>query len=179
MRRILGVMWLGTALLVSCGGGGDDEGSNEPPPRVVCDVTVSGAVTGTPGCADATLVYFGASDDFTLTLETAPGSAPVMIIRPSVNGRPSVGVFDGPSTEMDCGVSVRQGSKAWYAYYEDPRSGASLRGSCKMTLTQVEEYGNSGSVVSYRFQGTLQAHLVGLESSGATGTVDLATTFSF
>lgn len=171
-------MWLGTALVMGCGGG-DSEGPPVETFRPECEVKLSGAVSGDPLCIDTTLAYFAAEDYFALTLEEIPGGQPLVHMQPTVNGRPSVGSFTGPSSDVDCGVFVRDGTKAWYAYYEDPRSGVSLRGSCTMNLTQVEEYNKGGSVVTYRFQGTMTAHLVALETSGATGTVDVSMTFSY
>lgn len=177
MRSILGVTWLGTALLMGCGGNGGGGPMEEPPPPV-CDITVSGAVSGTPACQNTTLVYYETSDDFTLTLETPVSARPVIRMRPNANGRPVVGEFVGPSDTMDCAVTVRDGAKAWYPYYEDARAGVSLRGSCKLTFTQVEDYIDSGSVVSHRFKGTMTVHLLPLESTGATGTVDVVMNFS-
>jgi hypothetical protein len=45
--------------------------------------------------------------------------------------------------------------------------------------TQVEPYGGGGGVTTYRFQGTLRAHLLALESTGARGEVDVETHFTF
>ncbi len=181
MRRSMGVAWLGAALLLGCGGddGGTGEDPDEVEPEATCDVTLSGAVTGTPTCRDASLAYFTSDDDFTLTLDLAPGTQPTAVIRPSANGRPSATTFTGPSEEVDCGVSVRDGSKTWYAYYENPQTGASLRGTCTLTFTQMETYGGGGGVTTYRFQGTLRAHLLALETTGASGTVDVESHFTF
>lgn len=180
MRRIPGLTWLSTALLMGCGGGGAGGAlvEDELPPQAVCDITVSGAVTGTPACKNASLTYRQTTDDFILTLDTGTGAKPLVQIHPNANGRPFVGDFVGPTSEVDCAVTVRDGGKAWYPYYEDPRAGVSLRGSCTLTFTQVEVYVDSGTVVSYRFQGTMQAHLLPLESSGATGTVDVVMNFT-
>ncbi|MFP2930750.1 hypothetical protein ACLESO_37245 [Pyxidicoccus sp. 3LG] len=177
MKTILGVTWLGAALLVGCGGDGPDV--EEDPPVASCDITLSGAMTGTPECRDVSLIYFTESDDFSFTLETASGSRPFVLVRPSANGRPAAEAFTGPSTTVDCGVSVRDGAKAWYAYLEDSRSGVSLIGSCTLTFTQAEVYAAVGNTTSYRFQGTLQAHLLAMESTGATGTVDVQVNFSY
>lgn len=86
--------------------------------------------------------------------------------------------FTGPTSDMDCGVSVREGTKAWYAYYENPQTGASLRGSCTVTFTRLTGYIAGGGATTYRFQGRLEARLVALESSGATGTVDVVSNFT-
>jgi hypothetical protein len=135
-------------------------------------------VSGTPACQNTTLIYYEASDDFTLTLEPVRGAKPAVVIHPNADGHPSVGDLVGPSNTVDCAVTVRDGAKAWYPYYEDPRAGVSLRGSCKVTFTQLASYVDSGTVVSYRFQGTMTAHLLPLESTGATGTVDVVMNFA-
>ncbi|MCY1017092.1 hypothetical protein [Pyxidicoccus sp. MSG2] len=178
MRRIPGLTWLSTALLMGCGGAGGALVEDEPLPQAVCNVTVSGAVTGTPACQDASLTYRETTDDFSLTLDMGTGSRPLVQVRPNANGRPFVGDFVGPTSEVDCAVTVRDGGKAWYPYYEDPAAGVHLRGSCTLTFTQVEDYIDSGTVVSYRFKGTMQVHLLPLESSGATGTVDVVVNFT-
>ncbi|WP_164008617.1 hypothetical protein [Pyxidicoccus trucidator] len=174
----MGVAFLGAALLLGCGGDDDGgEGPDDVEPEARCDVTVTGAVSGTPVCRDVSLAYFSSDDDYTLTLETEAGARPLVLVRPSANGRPEVGTFTGPTSEVDCGVTVRDGAKAWFAYYENPQTGASLRGSCTLTFTHIELYGGGGGATTYRFKGTLQAHLLALETTGATGTVDVVTNF--
>ena len=183
MSRLLAIACLGSALLLACGdddaGGGGPDGEGPDGQGATCSVRVSGAASGTPACRATSLIHRSDDDAFTFTLETEAGSALTVLVGARAPGRPGVTALAGPSELLTCGVSVREGAKAWYSEYSSPRTDEFLTGSCTLTFTELREDASAGGTTTYRYRGTLRAHLLALERTGSRGTVDVESSFTY
>ncbi len=179
MDRILAVALLSSTLF-ACG---DDDASGDGPdgenPAATCSVRVSGAVTGTPACRATSVIHRADDDAFTFSLETEAGTSLSVLVLSRGAGRPGVSALSGPSEAFNCGVSVREGTKAWYSEYSSPRTDEFLTGSCTLTFTELREDATAGNTTTYRYRGTLRAHLLALERTGSSGTVDVESSFTY
>jgi|GEM_PF-3672746 len=173
MKRSLGLLVaLGASLLgLGCDGGDGDEA--EKP----CVFRATGAVTRSGSCEVPTLTHSFRHGDLSFSLLTPEGASDLLFLGVGMHGEPSVGSYTGRSEQVRCSGLVREGSKDWSPYDWDEVTGEVLEGSCTLTLTQVELVSETPYVKTYRFQGNVRAHLLPLESTGATGTVDLEADF--
>lgn len=179
MNRILVVVCLSSALLLACGGDGDGEGPDGDNAAAACSVRVTGSVSGTPACRATSLIHRADDDAFTFTLETEAGTPLSVLVLSLAPGRPGVAALSGPGSSLNCGVSVREGAKAWYSEYSSPRTDEFLTGSCTLTFTELRVDASAGNTTTYRYRGTLRAHLLALERTGSSGTVDVESSFNY
>ena len=180
MSRLLAIACLGSALLLACG---DDDAGGEGPDgegtAAACNVQVSGAVTGTPACRATSVIHRADEGAFTFSLETEAGTPLSVLVLSRGEGRPGLTSLSGPSETFNCGVSVREGAKAWYSEYSSPRTDEFLTGSCTLTFSELREDATAGNTTTYRYRGTLRAHLLALERTGSRGTVDVESSFTY
>jgi hypothetical protein len=176
VNRILAVACLSGALLLLACGGDDADGEDS---EGTCSVSITGAVTGSPACRATSLIHRADDDAFTFTLETEAGTALTVLVGALAPGRPGATALSGPGSALTCGVSVREGAKAWFSEYSSPRTDEFLTGSCTLTFTEVRVDASAGNTTTYRYRGTLRAHLLALERTGASGTVDVESSFTY
>jgi hypothetical protein len=176
VNRILAVVCLSSALLLACGGEGD---ADDESAAASCTVRVTGSVTGTPACRATSLIHRADDDAFTFTLETEAGTSLSVLVGALAPGRPDVAALSGPGGALNCGVSVREGAKAWFSEYSSPRTDEFLTGSCTLTFTELRVDASAGNTTTYRYRGTLRAHLLALERTGSSGTVDVESSFTY
>ena len=177
VNRILAVGWLGGALLLAACG--DDESPGGDDAAAACSVSASGSVSGTPACRATSVIHRADDDAFTFSLETEAGTPLSVLVLAKAQGRPDAASFTGPSEAFTCGVSVREGAKAWYSEYSSPRTDEFLTGSCTLTFSELDVDASTGSTTTYRYRGTLRAELKALERTGASGTVTLESSFHY
>ncbi|MFY2557413.1 hypothetical protein ACN469_07300 [Corallococcus terminator] len=173
MKRHLGLLVALGASLLGLGCDGDDGDEPEGP----CVSRVTGAVKGSDLCGMPALTYATRHGNFTFSMSTPEGTPVFKALYMEGIGMPSVGTYTGPTREVRCGGLVREGSKDWSPYDLDEVTGKVLEGRCTLTLTKVEVLGTTPNYTTYRFRGTVRAHLLPLESTDATGTVDLEADF--
>lgn len=158
---------------------GDDDGPGGDGVEQACTVGVTGAAPGTPACRATSLIHRADGNATTFTLETAAGESLTVLVGAKLVGPPTTSSYVGPSETVTCGVSVRQGARAWFSEYENASTGESLRGSCTLSFSRVEPSASAGGTATYRYTGSLTAQLHALTRTGSSGTVEVQATFAY
>ena len=169
---------LALVLAIACGDDAPDAGSGGERAEA-CSVSITGAVSGTPTCRATSLIHRADGDATTFTLETQAGESLTVLVASKLPGPPSATDYGGPSGTFTCGVSVRQGARAWFTEYSSPGTLDSISGNCGLSFSRVEVSESAGGTTTYRDTGSLIATLHALTRTGASGTVEVRGTFTY
>jgi hypothetical protein len=180
-------------LLVSCGGEGSDtsagSGSGGAPSGGAasnggagtggsaagggaCEIEVSGALSGTRPCDDLALVYIASDDATAFSLSNATDPNLVVTVTFGLQGEPEQATYSASAT-TECAITVKNGAKAWQANNVGPEP----IGSCALTLSQLSIKGETSTIKTYDFHGSLEVDAPANTLSGAEGSVHVATSF--
>ncbi len=141
-----------------------------------CSFTLSGALTGTPGCTP--LGTFWTSDDNKTAFGFTPNfsSDPAVLVTIAVAGEATATTYHETDAGAVAGISVSSsGGSQWAMQTAD--GGTPASGSYTLTFSSVSTITSDAGTKVYQVHGTLTATLPAVAGSGATGTVTLKATF--
>jgi len=141
-----------------------------------CQVTLSGAVSGSYNCYPATTLWTSASDSGGFTFGvTASGTRPLITAVVVWPGQPKDSTYTNTGSGAEAAIVVtNSASQTWTAAVG---GGAAATGSYSLTFTSVAQNGSSAGGKGYAADGTLNATLTAVTASGASGVVILTATF--
>lgn len=171
--RVMG--WVAACTLaVACGSHGRTAAAQAAGDGATCSIVLSGAVSGSPACAEDRTAMYGIKERTTLVGFASNDSLPGVMIAIKVPGVPTTKTYRSSDAGASQGIMVRRGNMRWTAQGGPQDHPA---GSYVLTLTAVKEVPLASDVKGYKVHGTLTATLQPDPGTGATGTVTLTATF--
>ena len=170
-----------TAMLVAaCGGADSSSGSNNnqtgnPTP---CTITASGAGTGTLDCGTPAAAYDSSKNQGSFGIgagnSSSTNTALIIIAYPAA---PHAGsVLKSTDAGAQGSFAVNLGGH-YFSAVAGSTTASENQGSYTLNLSSVTTTASANGGSLYAVHGTLDATLLAVPSSGATGTVTLHTTF--
>jgi hypothetical protein len=141
-----------------------------------CQVTLSGAVSGSYNCYPATTLWTSASDSGGFTFGvTASGTRPLITAAVVWPGQPKDSTYTNAGAGAQAAIIVTtSANQTWTAAVG---GGGAATGSYSLTFTSVAQNGSSAGGKGYAADGTLNATLTAVTASGASGVMVLTATF--
>jgi hypothetical protein len=170
--RIRYVVALAAAAALSCNKATAPSGGTS----ATCTVTLSGAVSGTYDCKPATTLWSSGDNTGGFSFGVAvSGTRPAIAAAIQWVGQPKDTSYTNADSAAQAQIIVTtSGNQVWTATVGQ---GLATTGSYTLTFTSVVRNGSSAGGEGYAADGTLNATLPAVTSSGASGVIILTATF--
>lgn len=143
-----------------------------------CQVTLSGAVSGSYNCYPATTLWTSASDSGGFSFGvTASGTRPLITAVVVWPGQPKDSTYTNTGSGAEAAIVVTTSANQTWTAAVGGGGGGAATGSYSLTFTSVAQNGSSAGGKGYAADGTLNATLTAVTASGASGVVILTATF--
>lgn len=168
-------------MLAACGGsddsGSSDGGNNNTTP---CTITVSGGSSGTIACGTPTSAFDSSKNQGSVGIGSSgsssdPNTAIIFVAHPAAPH--TGGVYKQTDTGALASITLKMANTAYYSMVAGSTTASDNQGTYTLTYSSVSTIISANGFTSYAVHGTLDATLVAVPNSTATGTANVHITF--